>query len=350
MINYYAKIDVIGQEDQDVISSVVFDKQANNISMGVNLSSTHISLGEKVFILSSDTVTASLLDDGSVYAPSSGYDGFMSTDYAGNGSLTMTVSTNSPLYQATIYFDKFSNQYPQQITYEGKTITNNSADVLLEFESASTEYTIVFSNWTQANLPFMVSSFSAYLQLVFGRNSLFNFNFTRREASDNETPSYGVIANDGQLIVHDTNGLLRKLAKQKILKPDQRVKIYLNDKEIAVFDTEKWTYQNSEQTCTIDLKDRILELQKYEVSMPLSKEKTAEEIYQFLTEQAVANGWKGSNIVISDEDVARLKTIIVENPYIEKCSLWEAWNKFSHLASTRVYSDNGKIRTAYYGI
>lgn len=355
MINYSAEINIIDTDGE--VSAVNVNAPENNVSSGVSISNNDIDQGKKIFLLGDDTNDGTPLNGEYSYTDADGYPGFMSTGLA-TGTLTVVITTNTTTEVAHFYFDRYFNQYPQTITYNGETYENAEPIFSLALDMTQTSHTVTMSNWTHPERPYMVCTINAALRMIFDRSNLMTFNFTRSEIADNEQLSYGIVANTGEMTVKDKNAKLRLLAAQNLLLPDQDIKIYLESTDseskaaikdtIATMHSERWSYNSTEYQATISLYDPIQELQSHNVSRNLSEPTTAYELYQFLYEKTVALGF---NVNFYSDSIGILNDIQIQYPYIEECTLWEAWNKLANLARLHIYTDaDGSIIVRYYGV
>lgn len=356
MINYSAEINIIDTDGE--VSAVNVNAPENNVSSGVSISNNDIDQGKKIFLLGDDTNDGTPLNGEYSYTDADGYPGFMSTGLA-TGTLTVVITTNTTTEVAHFYFDRYFNQYPQTITYNGETYENAEPIFSLALDMTQTSHTVTMSNWTHPERPYMVCTINAALRMIFDRSNLMTFNFTRSEIADNEQLSYGIVANTGEMTVKDKNAKLRLLASQNLLLPDQDIKIYLESTDseskaaikdtIATMHSERWSYNSTEYQATISLYDPIQELQNRTFSINLSTNATnLYNIFALLEDETTALGF---TIILESEAEDILRDTSISYWYIDECSLWDAWNKLANLAQLHIFTNEiGSIIVRYYGI
>lgn len=85
-------------------------------------------------------------------------------------------------------------------------------------------------------------------------------------------PSWGIISNTGNLRFIDTDGSIKNLAEQRLLKSGLQAIIYLENtltsarNQIGEFLTDKWQYDNENRTVSVSLKDELRDWQDIIIS------------------------------------------------------------------------------------
>ena len=126
------------------------------------------------------------------------------------------------------------------------------------------------------------------------------------DRADITMPSWGVISNSGKLSFVDTDGSIRQLAEQRLLKSGMAVTLSLGNTlknstaPVGNFLTEDWSYDNDDHRVSVTLKDELVKWQNLEIkgleyditqNDLTAAYMTAKDVYNYLREQSVALGF-----------------------------------------------------------
>lgn len=176
-----------------------------------------------------------------------------------------------------------------------------------------------------------------------------------RDRADLDKPSFGVVSNGGHLSFKDTNKQFLGFANAKLLRGNERVRIFLENtiaksKElVGSYFVSKWDYDNDNATVSISFVDGIEDMQSkefpsFEAYMLDVSPKTLYDAYwsrlKSFTEQ---RGW-----TFDGESAYKIQSItskiLSSTFYNYKENLWASQNKMCQLLGLNTFiNKNGKI-------
>lgn len=343
----------------------IFDGQGSTIdNMYINLPTTNISsnvgsvlnfkrVAKKPFIIG-----ASKIGDGSTYEKSVDYLIIqqLSNKETGRFDDDIEITINGKnLDHFEIAFDTINNQHPTYIIVDGERYKDDDALFTIGNLIGDT-HTIIIQDWNNKGYPCVITGIYGNISIDIDYKNLISFSRTLQDRSDFEQPSYGVVATSGNLEFNDTNLQVLDYAKQKILKPDLDVNLYINEKIsntqnlVGKFKTDKWTYDDLNFKVSVDLKDDLLEWQKIYIDFDnfyrfmIQENITAYDLYLYLRENTPS---RFQFIQLDNNQITYLQSITIKYFYfkdLSNSSLWNLWNKFCYLVLYRIYkNNNGEI-------
>lgn len=262
--------------------------------------------------------------------------------------------------QITIVFNKEKNEYPRSITIDGETFYDDDPTWTIPIASGN-EHVIEIMNWNKAFSPLVITSLYTDLSIELDESNLIDFERTIMDRSDTSAPSYGVISNSGSLSFIDVDGEVADYVAQQIVNSKNIISAHLyNDKtgierQIAYFNAQKWSYQNSQSLVSITLKDDLEEWQYINVSAiyynpKISTPKSAEWLYREVHKQTPAKYKMLEFEELDDETKAVLSGTTIKYPILESGSLWSAWDKLCQLCFLRIFKNNSGRTVCKYSI
>lgn len=297
------------------------------------------------------------------------YIGRIASDSNGNFSSNYTiVAIGNNIKQLTIVFNKQKGEYPRSILIDGEAYYDDDPTWTIPLTSADM-HTITISNWNKPNSPFVISSIYTDLSIELDDTNLLDFERTIMDRSDVKRPSFGIISNTGSLSFIDKDGEVKDYIAQQIISSQNVISAYLVNaetnarKQIAYFNTEKWSYNNSQSLVNVSLKDDLEEWQDINVpaveyTPTVSTPKTAEWFYKHLwrfMNEPENNPLKKYKMLsfneLDNETKAVLSGTTIQYPLLESASLWAQWDKLCQLCFLRVYKRNdGRTVCKYSGV
>lgn len=324
---------------------------------GINVSST---LGEVIgrheqiqrpFILG-----RSRLGGGDCFTKKANY--FISrqaSDANGNFSQNVVINiSGSNITLLTIAFNKRDNEFPKSILVDGEAHYDDDPTWTIPLNGANT-HTITISNWNKPYFPLVISSIYTDLSIELDDSNLLDFERTIMDRSDVKRPSFGIISNTGSLSFIDADGEVKDYIEQQIISSQNVISAYLVNTEtgakeqIAYFNTEKWSYNNSQSLVNVSLKDDLEEWQDINVpavnyTPTVSTSKTAEWFYRYLWQfmnEPENNPLKKYKMLSFDELDSETKAVLsgttIQYPLLESASLWAQWDKLCQLCFLHIY-------------
>lgn len=317
---------------------------------GINVSSTlSETIGKHEQIQRPFILGRSRLGGGDCYTKKANYYiGSIASDDSGNFSSNYVITVSgTDIAQLTIVFNKLKNEYPQSILVDGEVFYDNDPTYVIVLTGA-TSHTITISNWNTPNSPFVMSSIYTDLSITLDDTNLLDFERTIKDRSDTESPSFGIISNTGSLSFIDADGEVLDYISQQIVSSDNIITAYLEDTEkglkeqIAYFNTQSWSYNNSQSLVDVSLKDDLEEWQDINIDAinyipTVSTSQTAKWLYNYLYDKTPSkfNMLKFSEL--DSETQAVLSGTTIQYPLLESSNLWNEWDKLCQLCFLHIY-------------
>lgn len=174
------------------------------------------------------------------------------------------------------------------------------------------------------------------------------------DRSDITMPSWGVISNSGKLSFVDTDGSIRQLAEQRLLKSGMAVTLSLGNTlknfiaPVGNFLTEDWSYDNDSKKVGVSISD---ELQKWQNILFIPKNYnpsdqqnlSGRDIYKFLYAETPTEFDVLPFDALDEETKTYLSTCFVEFFLLDSKNLWSAWNTFCVAFQSRIYKNNNGL-------
>lgn len=270
-----------------------------------------------------------------------------------NGNFAQNVVINvsgSDITLLTITFNKRDNEYPKSILVDGEAHYDDDPTWTIPLTS-SNSHTITISNWNKPNSPLVISSIYTDLSIDLDETNLLDFERTIMDRSDVKNPSYGIISNTGSLSFIDKDGEVADYIAQQIISSQNVISAYLENTEtgakeqIAYFNTQQWSYNNSQSLVNVSLKDDLEEWQDINVpavdyTPTVSTSKTAKWFYEYLYDKTPAKYKMLSFDELDSATKAVLSGTTIQYPLLESASLWAEWYKLCQLCFLHIYKRN----------
>lgn len=353
MIRITAKINI--GEDGGTLNTVTSSQSGINVSSSLNeVIGKHEQI-QRPFILG-----RSRLGSGDCFTKKANY--FISrqaSNASGNFSQNVVINiSGSNIKQLTIVFNKQKGEYPRSITVDGEAFYDDDPTWTIPLNGADT-HTITISNWNKPNSPLVISSIYTDLSIDLDETNLLDFNRTITDRSDTQYPSFGIISNTGSLSFIDKDGEVADYIAQQIISSQNIISAYLENTEtgakeqIAYFNTQSWSYNNSQSLVNVSLKDDLEEWQdlnvpaiNYDPSNPQSQ--TAEWFYKYLHDKTPKKYKMLSFEELDSATQAVLGNTDIQYPLLQSASLWAQWDKLCQLCFLHIYKRNdGKTVCKY---
>lgn len=356
MIKITAKINI--GENGGTLNTVTSSQSGINVSSTLNeVIGKHEQI-QRPFILG-----RSRLGGGDCFTKKANfYIGRIASDSNGNFSSNYVIEVNgSNITLLTITFNKRENEFPRSILVDGGVYYDDDPTWTIPLTSADT-HTITISNWNKPNSPFVISSIYTNLSIELDDTNLLDFERAIMDRSDIKRPSFGIISNTGSLSFIDKDGEVKDYIAQQIISSQNVISAYLVNTEtnareqIAYFNTEQWSYNNSQSLVNVSLKDDLEEWQDINVpaveyTPTVSTPKTAEWFYKYLYEKTPEKYKMLAFDELDNETKAVLRSTTIQYPLLESASLWAQWDKLCQLCFLQIYKRNdGRTVCKYSGV
>ena len=354
MIKITATINIGG----DTLNTVTSSQSGINVSSTLNeVIGKHEQI-QRPFILG-----RSRLGGGDCFTKKANfYIGRIASNSYGNFSSNYVIEVSgSNITLLIITFNKRESEYPRSILIDGEAYNDNDPTWTIPLTSADT-HTITISNWNKPNSPFVISSIYTDLSIELDDTNLLDFERTIMDRSDIKRPSFGIISNTGSLSFIDKDGEVKDYIAHQIISSQNVISAYLVNTEtnareqIAYFNTEQWSYNNSQSLVNVSLKDDLEEWQDINVpaveyTPTVSTPKTAEWFYRYLHSKTPAKYKMLSFDELDEETKAVLSGTTIQYPLLESASLWAQWDKLCQLCFLKIYKRNdGRTVCKYSGV
>lgn len=354
MIRITAKINIgeIG-ENVGTLNTVTSSQSGINVSSTLNECIGHHEQIQRPFILG-----RSRLGGGDCFTKKANY--FISrqcSNASGNFDQNVIINiSGSNITQLTIVFNKRDNEFPKSILVDGEAVYDDDPTWTTRLDGSNT-HTITITNWNKPNSPLVISSIYTDLSITLDDSNLLDFERTITDRGDIKKPSFGIISNTGSLSFIDKDGEVSDYIVQQVISSQNVISAYLENTEtgakeqIAYFNTQQWSYNNSLSLVSVSLKDDLEEWQ--DINVPainydptVSTSKTAEWFYKYLWQfmddnNLIENKYK---MLSFDELDGATKAILsgttIQYPLLESESLWAQWDKLCQLCFLHIYKRN----------
>lgn len=349
MLRITAKINI--GEDGGTLNAATSSQDGINVSSNLNeVIGQHTQI-QRPFILG-----RSRLGGGDCFTKKANfYIGRISSDSNGNFSSNYVITVSGEnITQLTIVFNKRDNQFPRSIVVDGETIADDDVQWTIKL-SGEDIHTITISNWNTPNSPFIITSIYTDLSIILDETNLIDFERTIMDRSDTEKPSFGIISNTGNLSFIDKDGEVLDYISQQLVSSENIITAFLENtktgakEQIAYFNTQNWSYNNSQSLVEVSLKDDLEEWQEINVEAinyvpTVNTSQTAEWFYRYLWElmnEPEDNPLKKYKMLsfeeLDSETQAVLSGTIIQYPLLESSNLWNEWNKLCELCFLHIY-------------
>lgn len=330
---------------------------ATSSQSGINVSSTlNEVIGKHEQIQRPFILGRSRLGSGDCFTKKANYYiGRIASDNNGNFSSNYVINVSgSNITLLTIIFNKQKNEFPRSVLVDGEAFYDDDPTWTIPLNGGNT-HAITISNWNKSGSPLVISSIYTDLSIDLDETNLLDFERTIMDRSDIKKPSYGIISNTGSLSFIDKDGEVADYIAQQIISSQNVISAYLENTEtgakeqIAYFNTQSWSYNNSQSLVDVQLKDDLEEWQ--DINVPainyvptVSAPKTAEWFYRYLYQFMVDNKLDKYKMLSFEELDETTKTVLsgttIQYPLLESSNLWNEWGKLCQLCFLHIYKRN----------
>lgn len=353
MIKLYADIELLSGNNSNFLDA------SCNISGMENSATIKDVLGKKVealnpFIIGEDFHNRTLEEKleyfvGSEYADEQG---IFPTTYI------VSFSTSEPIDTFFLSFDTYNKAFPKSLTLKAYingsmttigTFADNDSQWEFKLDAPSTSFQISVSNWSMPNKPFVLTGIYTDLHIHLDYSKITDIDVGIVTRADFSKPSYGIVSNSGSISFNDFYNEISDYIELGLLKEGALVQVYIENSlvksqkyKVCEMYTDKWTYDEENKSVTVSLVDGLEKLQEIQFNgisyFPRiqNKNSTFTEIYNELVNSTVAIGYKVYANANTLNIIGRIHTT---HKYMEKSSLWSAWNKFAIATKTHIYKN-----------
>jgi len=323
------------------------------------------------FILGSSTM-------GGIYTLENSVGYYLSADLCdSNGDFSLTHSieiTTTKCEKLDIIFDKTLNQYPKTIrvvsyqrnnsvslnpadwydTLDDTTYTNDNYRFTINkiasplYPSWNRTYVKVYmSEWSAPNKPLKVMGIYGNKGMVtFDNRTILSINSGVRERSNDDLPSWGVLANTGDIVINDYNETINENIENGTFGDKQEVIINMIDNntgrliQLGKYLADTWEYDNDKKQATITLKDDLVAMQDInfnEITLSTTHNSSINNMYKLYNSLKARTPARYKFALL--ENTGLLENIGSSHLYLEKGSLWNAWQKFCETCALYMYKN-----------
>lgn len=330
---------------------------------GVNNSSTldevkgHHTQIQKPFILG-----RSRLGGGDCYTKKANYYiGSVASDSNGNFPTEYKIyAFGVNITQLTIVFNKRKNEFPKSIKVDGKDFYDDDTQWTIPL-AVDDFHTIVINNWNTPNSPLVISSIYADLSIDIDDTNLIDFNCSLMSRDNVKQPSFGIISNSGNISFIDKDGEIADYIAQQIVNSQNVISVYLENtksdvnEKIGYFNTQQWSYTNSQSLVDVTLKDDLEEWQSIKLDSinyvpTVDIPQTAKWLYEQLYEKTPNKFNMLPFYLLDTQTQTILSGTTIQYPVLDGDTLWGGWDKLCQLCFLNIYKDNkGRTVCIYSG-
>ena len=358
MITLTARINLISSNNGK-LSGITSNLSGNNISSEIEAIRDRKSQGSNPFILG-----ASKLGDGSTF--SSNVDYFIGNTQSSESGVfttpyTLTIS-GTDITSLTIEFDKVNNRHPNTIKIDNVEYADDDAIFTIGNLPTANSHTVTIDNWNSPNYPLVIMGIYVEISIDIDYRNLISLNRSIAYRGDNKFPSYGIISNTGNLEFNDIDGEIKDYAEQLLLTSDLKVVITLNNtlanihKQVGIFETRDWNYDNENRSVSVSLKDDLEEWQDIQVQgfsydprdrFKIIADGKMSNVYKWLQGQDENGNYrtpeKYQMLAFEQLDTKTqeiLERTTIDYPLLENGTLWVQWQKLCQVCGLYIYKNN----------
>lgn len=310
------------------------------------------------FILSSNGY-GSKLGSGDYFSSQEKYFiGSVSSDSNGNfsdGSYVIVISGDS-IKTLNIEFDSKNNLHPNQIVVNNVTYSDDDPIFTIGFSTPVSTVTIEIKDWNKPNYPLIISGIYIDVEINLDERSITGFEYNIYDREYNDKPSYGIVSSSGTISYNDTDRQTIDYIRSNFIDKYCSVSVYISNNLystkhiIAKTYTRDWEYDNNNFEVTVSLQDDLDKMQQYEfLGLKYSGDgMTGKQIYNYLYDSTPDEFIFPEFDDLDEETKSFLTSSKINFPYMEKSSVWSAWDKFAKAFCCKIYKNNNdKIIVAH---
>ena len=280
---------------------------------------------------------------------------FLVFDYESNSYHLETYTEQRIDVQGTnlenfgVSFNSDSYSYPSKITTMFETYYPKEPVVLFSCPEGIMHWYLIINEWSNPNSEISINDIFTTEIKIDSRNKI-SIDSSISIGENKKLPSFGVLSNKGEIKFNDSDGRVRILAENNLLKKGLEVSIYLEDTStenqefVGEYYTSEWDYDNNNNLVIITLKDGLEEWQdifvkgiNYDPRTSIARQ--GAYFYEYLYSKTPKK-YNMKSLDKLDEDTKKaLFDTIIDYPVLEDGTLWQQWNKLCQLCRLYIFKD-----------
>lgn len=357
MITLTAKINLFDADENAAIEEVQSTVNNNNISSGFEKIINSVVKTKNPFIIG-----YSKIGDGSTLQSKLDYFmGGVLSDNTGTFSSPQVffITTTYELSSLTVAFDSTYGGHPLHVLLDGVSHYVTSAEYTFGGIQSLGQHKLEILDWNKPNSPVVISGIYTNITIEIDRWNLLSMNIDLPSKADNSMPSFGIISSQASVSFNDLDGKVENYAEQGLLVGglvcETKIINTLKKAEqtIGVFETSEWSYDASNRSVSVSMKDGLEGWQEIHVDgISFNPNETpvwtGKDVYEYLYEQTPAK-YKMLDFAYLDEDTKYiLQNTIIPLKFLSSGSLWSQWQKLCTVCMSYIYKKpNGQTTFSY---
>lgn len=274
----------------------------------------------------------------------------------------VSFSTSEPIDTFFVSFDTYNKLYPKYINLwadlngvfqDVGTFTDDDVQWEFKLPGKCEKFTMYIYNWIAPNKPFVLTGIYADLTIHLDYNRITDISTGVVTQANFDKPSYGIVSNSGTISFNDFYNEISDYIELGLLKEGALVNIWIENSlipsqkyKVSEMYTDKWTYDEENKSVTVSLVDGLEKLQEISFEGIAYYPRTSETmnygaIYRILKRRTEDIGMV---VKISEDVMSYIAYMANFHPYMNSCSVWEAWRQFAEATKTHIYKNaNGEL-------
>lgn len=198
---------------------------------------------------------------------------------------------------------------------------------------------------------------------IVNRKNIISLSTSLYDRGDFKLPSFGIIANKGEVEFNDYDGLVLSLIQSGVMNYSRvwSCNIYIENtliknsaRRIGAFDAVAWDYDDENKTVKVELKDDLEEWQNITVGeIPYNARNPQEQTLKWFYDKLYAITDKHYNMqpfeALTEKTKEVLNKTVIKYPLLYSGSLWASWQKVCEVGQLHIYKDNGTVKCRFNG-
>lgn len=185
------------------------------------------------------------------------------------------------------------------------------------------------------------------IKIELDSRSIIDIDLQLYDREDNSNPSFGIRSNSGNLVFTDYNQTVLEYANKGMLSGYKPITITLYNtlnnscKSEYGFFAYDWDYDNDSREVTVTYGDKLQDMQNINiVGVNWIVNGTMKDLYKAIFNNTQSASFGFETFEDLDEETQHfLENTKCEYLYLEKSSLWDAWNKLATVCMSIIYYD-----------
>lgn len=270
-----------------------------------------------------------------------------SNGYFADGSYVIVISGDA-IRTLNIEFDTKNNLHPNHIVVNGITYSDDDPIFTIGFSSPMSLITIEVKDWNKPNSPLIVSGIYVDVEINLDERSITGFEYNIYDREYNDKPSYGIVSSSGTISYNDIDRQTIDYIRSNLINKYCSVCVYISNNlystkyTITKTYTRDWEYDNNNFVVTVSLQDDLDKMQQYEfVGLKYDgSSMTGKQIYNYIYKETPTEFMFPEFDSLDSDTKTFLTSSYIVFPYMEKSSIWSAWDKFAKAFCCKIYKDN----------